>query len=903
MASAPSVAPEARPEPLRVIDISRVARPLRFVGYGRYLLLIISIQAIIGCAETLVADSKESAAVVGALIGLVIFGFCAWVGWKSIGVLNSILYSNTLWAYLLICCAGGFLLITQAAVLFVQRKTIFDNETKFLDIFIGIWSGIFLISASVAAVLATSFVRNLTLPGLNLRLSEFLGRSLAFYKSGIVEHLPPAHPWRGYVFLLLGGGALLAFTAVPLDVFVKYHLANTYDYIRSGLFAVLIYSRQYFQPSFQSVVAADHRPPVLFLRSFADDEKLQYQSADRALVDFSLESRLADHFHAVGPFIAVGEPKDKSPHLGAARVQLSDDQWQGSVLDWIANSKLILIMAGTTHWIGWEMRKVIELGGAEKTIVLLPQTSRRWRLFRRGHSTTPEERLSIVQGAFMRTPWETGLLQLTEAQQIRSIVFEPDGRVTAITSKPKNRDSYHLAALIAHYLIRLREQPDLELAPALSDVAAAQRLASLGARAVAAVIDAVVFLCLYAIGLESFPSVFGKWWGGLLGVVVFLACCCLLERWTGATPGKAIAGLKVEMAMASPRTNVACFIRNGLRLLDGIPFYLPAFVVALYHPSRQRVGDLAAGTIVVRSKPPAWIRVGLALACGVLLIVCFAQANNIGTAFVISMLPFHPVTKDVLVSSTGNLKVGNFDYVEGAHHHAPEYKPGKSVGFQYDIAGFKRDRTGMADVIVETVFIDPYGLPVCKPDSSIFHKPISKDDRITESFSVPLPDYAPRGKYFADVKVHDRVAQTDLEFRPSFNVEADFVAEAYAPEIRKLQLSTSADSFGDLALVVQAPAHVYMRAEIYGLPIHSGREDAQISAMLQDAGGNVIWQEANFLHLKESYSYHPPTFGTVVAGSLMLQPGIPKGMYTETYVVKDNISGQSATRNVAFEVR
>ena len=90
-----------------------------------------------------------------------------------------------------------------------------------------------------------------------------------------------------------------------------------------------------FQPSFETVMANDKRAPVVFLRSFADDEKLDYQRADSALFDFSLESRLANHFSSVRPFVAVAAPGDTMPHLGAARARLSDDEWQATVIGWI----------------------------------------------------------------------------------------------------------------------------------------------------------------------------------------------------------------------------------------------------------------------------------------------------------------------------------------------------------------------------------------------------------------------------------------------------------------------------------------------------------------------------------------------------------------------------------------
>lgn len=902
MAAAPLIAKQIAPEPLRVIDISRVVRPLRFIGFGRYILLIVSIQALAGSLETLLTDSKETAAVVGALVGIIVFGFCAWVGWKSIGVLNSILYSKTLWAYLFICAVGGFLLLSGAANIFLNRKNLFDNEAQFIDVFVTIWSGLFLTFGGAAAIWAISFVRNRKIPDLNAPLSGFLRKSLALYENTPAKRLPPAHPWRGAWFLLLGGGALLIFTAIPLEFFVKHHIAQQIDLIRSAMFGLLIYARQCFQPAFQSVMTADARPPVLFLRSFSDDEKLQYQSADRALFDFSLESRLADHFTAIGPFIAVGEPKDKSPHLGAARVALSNDAWQGSVLDWIGSSKLVLIMAGATHWIGWEMGKVLEMGAAQRAIVLFPQTRRQWRPFRKKkrRKIAPEDRLQVVRNVFEGTPWEAGLLQLTDAKKIRSVIFEPDGRVTAIVSKPKSRDSYHLAALIAHYLMLRREQSELDFAAA---PAPTRSPASLKARALAVAIDSFAFVCLYALALVALPPVFATWWGAVTGVFAFLVFCSVVEFWTGASPGKSIAGLRVEMVHAARRSALACFIRNALRLIDGMAFYLPGFIIALNHPLRQRAGDQAAATIVVSGKSRFWVRISLAAGGLALLFAFVVQAPNAVTTLEISMLPFRPLPKQLLVSATGNLEVGNFDYVDGSKHHAGSYKPGESVSLQYEVAGFKRGPASVAHVVAETTIVDPYGLLVRPPERTDFRKAISRSDRISESISLPLPDYAPRGNYFVDIKVHDRVAHSNYEFKPSFNVEADSVPEAYSPVIRQLELSTSKDSFSNDPLLVNAPAQIYARAEIYGLHLRNNRQDASVSAVLQDSAGNVIWRDDNLLHLDQEFFYHPPTLGAVVTSSLILKDGFPKGGYAETYIVKDNVSRAVTTRSTAFQVR
>jgi uncharacterized RDD family membrane protein YckC len=47
-------------------------------------------------------------------------------------------------------------------------------------------------------------------------------------------------------------------------------------------------------------------------------------------------------------------------------------------------------------------------------------------------------------------------------------------------------------------------------------------------------------------------------------------------------------------------------VRTLLRIVDGFPFmYLLGLIVMLATPGKQRVGDLAAGTVVVRADQPA----------------------------------------------------------------------------------------------------------------------------------------------------------------------------------------------------------------------------------------------------------------------------------------------------------
>jgi uncharacterized RDD family membrane protein YckC len=69
----------------------------------------------------------------------------------------------------------------------------------------------------------------------------------------------------------------------------------------------------------------------------------------------------------------------------------------------------------------------------------------------------------------------------------------------------------------------------------------------------------------------------------------------------GRTPGKRLAGLRVLRDDGRPVDLLSSCIRNVIRLVDGLPLlYLPAMVSILVTRDNQRLGDLAARTVVVR---------------------------------------------------------------------------------------------------------------------------------------------------------------------------------------------------------------------------------------------------------------------------------------------------------------
>jgi uncharacterized RDD family membrane protein YckC len=74
----------------------------------------------------------------------------------------------------------------------------------------------------------------------------------------------------------------------------------------------------------------------------------------------------------------------------------------------------------------------------------------------------------------------------------------------------------------------------------------------------------------------------------------------------GATPGKRFMGLRVVQSSGSPVTFGQAVVRNFLRFIDSMPLYTYAFgIVSCLASARfQRLGDLAAGTVVVYDRMP-----------------------------------------------------------------------------------------------------------------------------------------------------------------------------------------------------------------------------------------------------------------------------------------------------------
>lgn len=133
------------------------------------------------------------------------------------------------------------------------------------------------------------------------------------------------------------------------------------------------------------------------------------------------------------------------------------------------------------------------------------------------------------------------------------------------------------------------------------------RVAGMGSRLLAWMADTCAIILLVTMGvllagvLETGRSGLGDavmylwsftlWWGYYL----------LFEwLWQGQTPGKRLAGIRVIQWEGTSITFFQSAVRNLLRVVDMLPLgYGLAFAIAVCNREHRRLGDLAAGTLVV----------------------------------------------------------------------------------------------------------------------------------------------------------------------------------------------------------------------------------------------------------------------------------------------------------------
>jgi uncharacterized RDD family membrane protein YckC len=139
------------------------------------------------------------------------------------------------------------------------------------------------------------------------------------------------------------------------------------------------------------------------------------------------------------------------------------------------------------------------------------------------------------------------------------------------------------------------------------------QVAGIGSRFIAALIDTIIltvllwiFSCASSATMGFLPEL-GSWaaaWLILISSVLLWGYYIFFELiWNGQSPGKRRAGLRVIRVDGTPITLVDSLIRNLVRIIDFLPFlYALGLVTMFFNAQARRLGDYAAGTLVVKEQ-------------------------------------------------------------------------------------------------------------------------------------------------------------------------------------------------------------------------------------------------------------------------------------------------------------
>jgi uncharacterized RDD family membrane protein YckC len=174
---------------------------------------------------------------------------------------------------------------------------------------------------------------------------------------------------------------------------------------------------------------------------------------------------------------------------------------------------------------------------------------------------------------------------------------------------------------ISFYLTRVIRLDDLSQNLSIDtpeNVLLDAEIAGFATRSIGALIDYIIITVIIVVAAYLFEaasraartSPFEEtpdWWSAVFALVLlfFFAFYQLFFEilWNGQTPGKRVVSIRVVQSTGLPLTMSSAIIRNLVRLFDFLPLFYGFGLIAMFATKNtQRLGDLAAKTVVVREQ-------------------------------------------------------------------------------------------------------------------------------------------------------------------------------------------------------------------------------------------------------------------------------------------------------------
>ena len=149
--------------------------------------------------------------------------------------------------------------------------------------------------------------------------------------------------------------------------------------------SVMHRGRKLLAISGETRLATDPRKPVVYLRSFAADSLGAGVVSSWPLLKFGYftdEEQLATVMNELGPFVAIGDPREALPDLGADRIYVREGDWQKRVQELLRDACLVVLRAATTENFWWEFKTVKDHVASERVLLLVSAGGASYETFR-----------------------------------------------------------------------------------------------------------------------------------------------------------------------------------------------------------------------------------------------------------------------------------------------------------------------------------------------------------------------------------------------------------------------------------------------------------------------------------------------------------------------------------------
>ncbi len=203
---------------------------------------------------------------------------------------------------------------------------------------------------------------------------------------------PPRNRWLfiGWTALSLAVASTCA--TILYSLHTKYDPARSFDKDNKVVFVTFVaILGLFFRRGARMIVALapqarrdDSRPPILLLRSFTDESLAANarQGTVRGtflsyVVGNRLEELIAGVLNGHGPVVAIGDPKERLPLLGAAREYATGADWRELFTARLDECNLVVAVLGDTSGLLWELETVFSQDTRARHIIfVVPPKSR-----------------------------------------------------------------------------------------------------------------------------------------------------------------------------------------------------------------------------------------------------------------------------------------------------------------------------------------------------------------------------------------------------------------------------------------------------------------------------------------------------------------------------------------------